>query len=353
MISRFLGDEFIMFFQENDITELKNRISEIWSLCSGEIRLVDARFMLKTSIGVSISDIEKISIEQLIHEATVAKLKVKKNGGNDIAFYDSELEEDIIKQQKMEDYLYDAIENDELKLVYQPIIDSYTGEVLVMEALLRWNSSIYGNVSPLKVIEIAEKNGFIIDIGNWVLKEACRRNKELQDKGHKHIKVAVNVSALQFEQIDFTDTVESILSETGMEAKYLELEITETNIMDRVEDKMKTMKTLKNMGISISIDDFGTGYSSLSYFTRFPIDILKIDKSFIQDMLKDKSSETIVSTIISMAKSIKLRIVAEGVETEDQLKHLQNEGCHKIQGYLISKPVSIIEIEEILKIRNI
>lgn len=353
VVSRFLGDEFIIFFQEDDKMLLEKRIYNLWKFCSGEMNLVDARFMLRTSIGVSIQDIKKISIEKSIHEATVAKLKVKKNGGNNIEFYNKELEEDIVKEQKLEDALYDSIEKGELKLVYQPIIQAYTGEVAVMEALLRWNSPTYGNVSPFKTIQIAERTGFILDIGEWVLREACRANKKLQDSGYKPIKVAVNVSALQLEQADFPNTVSNILAETGMEGKYLELEITETNIMDRVEEKIKTMGLLKNMGISISIDDFGTGYSSLSYFTRFPIDILKIDRSFIQDMIKNENSKTIVSTIISMAKAIKLKIIAEGVETVEQLTHLQNEGCHKIQGYLISKPVDIEEITEILKTRNI
>lgn len=353
VVSRFLGDEFIIFFQEDDKMLLEKRIYNLWKFCSGEMNLVDARFMLRTSIGVSIQDIKKISIEKSIHEATVAKLKVKKNGGNNIEFYNKELEEDIVKEQKLENALYDSIEKGELKLVYQPIIQAYTGEVAVMEALLRWNSPTYGNVSPFKTIQIAERTGFILDIGEWVLREACRANKKLQDSGYKPIKVAVNVSALQLEQADFPNTVSNILAETGMEGKYLELEITETNIMDRVEEKIKTMGLLKNMGISISIDDFGTGYSSLSYFTRFPIDILKIDRSFIQDMIKNENSKTIVSTIISMAKAIKLKIIAEGVETVEQLTHLQNEGCHKIQGYLISKPVDIEKITEILKTRNI
>lgn len=352
VLSRFLGDEFIMFLKEDNQDLFEKRMDKLRKLCNGEINLIEARFILKTSIGISFKETNDIDIDKLIHEATVAKLRVKKKGGNDIAFYDCKLEEDIRREQKIEDSLYDAIKNNELKLMYQPIISSYTGQVVLMEALLRWNSPIHGNISPIKIIEIAERNGFIIDIGNWVLRQACRTNKGLQDKGFKAIKVAVNVSALQFEQIDFPMIVERILNETGLEGKYLELEITETNIMDRVESKIETMKILKKIGISISIDDFGTGYSSLSYFTRFPIDILKIDKSFIQNMLKDENSKTIVATIISMAKALNLRIIAEGVETIEQFNYLQEQGCHKIQGYLISKPTVIEEIEEILKSRN-
>ncbi len=352
VMGRFLGDEFIVFIQEDSESILKGRINSIWKLCNGEVNLEDVKFIVRTSTGVSISNINEISIEKLIHQATVAKLKVKKNGGNDIAFYDSKMEADILMEQKIEESLYGAIEKDELHLVYQPIIDSITGEVVLMEALLRWDSPIHGSISPVKIVEIAERNGFIIDIGNWVMREACTKNKELQDKGYKPIRVAVNVSAIQFQQANFPDIVREILDETGMEGKYLEIEITETNIMDIVEEKIKTMEKLKAMGISISIDDFGTGYSSLSYLTRFPIDILKIDKSFIQDMLNDKNSKTIVSTIIIMAKSIKLSIVAEGVETIEQFNYLQSEGCHKIQGYLISKPTEIIKIQEMLKLES-
>ena len=204
----------------------------------------------------------------------------------------------------------------------------------------------------MKTIEIAERNGFIIEIGEWVLREACRKNKYLQDQGYEPIKVAVNVSALQFQQINFPYLVKSILEETGMEGRYLELEVTETNIMDRVESKIEIMELLKALDISISLDDFGTGYSSLSYLTRFPIDVIKIDKSFVHKMLVDESSKTIVSTIISMAMSLKLKIIAEGVETIEQFDHLKEQGCHKIQGYLISRPTDIQTIKEILRERN-
>ncbi|HLS53302.1 MAG TPA: EAL domain-containing protein, partial [Tissierellaceae bacterium] len=220
-------------------------------------------------------------------------------------------------------------------------------KIVAVEALLRWTHPKYKNISPLFMIRIAEESGIINDIGEWVLKEACKQNKSWQDKGLAHIKVSVNVSAMQFEQEDFVATVEEVLFETGMDPKYLELEITETNIMDNVVEKMDKMKELKDLGISISIDDFGTGYSSLAYFTRFPIDTLKIDKSFISGMLKDENSETIVKTIINMGKSINLKLVAEGVETEEQLERLEEMGCDKIQGYLISKPLESKKIVEL------
>ena len=352
VLARFLGDEFILFLQEKDKDILENRIRELLELSNGDINLNGNKFVVKVSMGLSVHSLDELGVEKTIHEATVAKLKIKKNGGNGVEFYDTSLEEEIIREEKIEAALYDAIKNDELSLVYQPIIDSHTGKVIVMEALLRWNSPIYGNISPIKVIEIAEKNGFILEIGEWVLREASSKNRELQKRGYKPIKVAVNVSALQLEQANFPKIVKEILGETGLDGKYLELEITETNIMSMVEAKIKTLKELKKMGISISIDDFGTGYSSLSYFTRFPIDILKIDKSFISNMIKDENSKTIVSTIISMAKALKLKIIAEGVETVEQLEYLKEESCDKIQGYLISKPVKIDEIREILDKRN-
>ena len=353
IVARFLGDEFILFLYEDDILTIEERIKKLWNLCSGEVKVNDNQFVMRVSIGASVSTNNSIAIEEIIHQATIAKLIVKKMGGNHYRFYDFELEELIKEEQKIENDLYHAIENNEFKLVYQPIRELATGRNIGIEALLRWTNPLYSKVSPLVLIQIAEQNGLIIEIGRWVLKEACRQNKQWQKEGYSPIIVSVNVSAIQFEQTNFVEMVKEILEETELEPKYLELEITERIAMDRVEEKLLKMKELKSMGVRISIDDFGTGYSSLAYFTRFPIDTLKIDRSFINDMLNDENAKTIVTTIINMAKSIKIKTIAEGVETWEQLEYLKKKSCDQIQGYLISKPVDphiIVEMfeEEIL-----
>lgn len=346
IVARFLGDEFIIFLHGKEVDIVEERICKLRELCNGEIEIRDHQFILKTSIGASIMKDINISIEEIIHQATVAKLIVKKMGGNNYRFYNLELDQFIEKEQIMENDLYHAIENNELKLVYQPIIEVSTNKIGTTEALLRWTNPSYSTISPLVMIEIAEQSGLIFEIGEWVLRQACKQNKKWQDKGYPPIVVSVNVSAIQFEQTNFVEMVSEILHDVNMEPKYLELEITETNAMDNVEEKLIKMRQLKDMGVRISIDDFGTGYSALSYFTKFPIDTLKIDRSFITDMLNDENAKTIVNTIISMARSINIKITAEGVETLEQLEYLKQMGCHKIQGYYFSRPVDPLKIEE-------
>ena len=349
IVARFLGDEFIIFLSGKESDIIEDRIYGLRELFNGEIKIRDYHFVLKTSIGASITKNLNMPIDEIIHQATVSKLIVKKMGGNNYRFYSFELDQYIIEEQKMENHLYQAIVNNELKLLYQPIIELPSNKIGSTEALLRWTNPLYSKISPLVMIKMAEQSGLIFEIGEWVLRKACKQNKEWQDKGHPPIVVSVNVSAIQFEQTNFVEMVKEILVDTKMESKYLELEITETNAMDNVEEKLKKMRRLKDMGVRISIDDFGTGYSSLSYFTKFPIDTLKIDRSFITDMLNDENAKTIVNTIISMAKTIKVNVTAEGVETAEQLEYLKQRGCTKIQGYYFSKPVDPINIEEMIQ----
>lgn len=349
IVARFLGDEFIIFLHGKEMAILEDRICELRELCNGEIQIGEHQIILKTSIGASITTGIDVSIKDIIHQATAAKLIVKKMGGNSFKLYNFELDQSIVEEQNMEDDLYRAIENNELKLVYQPIIEVSTDKIGTTEALLRWTNPLYNKISPLVIIGKAEKSGLIFELGEWILRQACKQNKEWQNKGYSPIVVAVNVSAIQFEQTNFVEMVKEILNDIKMEPKYLELEITETNAMDCVEEKLIKMRQLKDMGVRISIDDFGTGYSSLSYFTQFPIDTLKIDRSFITDMLDDENSKTIVNTIISMAKSIQIDITAEGVENLEQLEYLKQNGCSKIQGYYFSRPIDPIMIEEMFK----
>lgn len=349
IIGRISGDEFIVFLYNKEIDILEKRLCKLRKLCNGEINIREDQFGLKTSIGASIMKNSDMSIKDIIHQATVAKLIVKKMGGNNFKFYNFELDQFIEDEQKMEDDLYRAIENNELKLVYQPIVEVATNKVETTEALLRWTNPLYETISPLIIIGIAERSDLIIEIGEWVLRQACRQNKEWQDKGYSPIVISVNISVIHFEQINFVEMVRKILHEVKMEPKYLELEITETNVMNSVEEKLIRMRQLKDMGVRISIDNFGTGYSSLSYFAKFPIDTLKIDRSFINNMMNDENSKTVVDTIISMAKAIKINITAEGIETLEQLKYLKEKGCNKVQGDYFSMPVEPIKILEMLE----
>ncbi|MCK9444374.1 MAG: EAL domain-containing protein [Tissierellaceae bacterium] len=348
--ARFLGDEFILFVQNEKTFTLEKRIELLWKLCNREIKIRDSEFFLKTSIGVSFKKDGDLTVEEVINQATIAKLVAKKMGGNNYKFYNYELDELVREEQKMENALYHAVENDELMLLYQPIIDLVTEEIVGTEALLRWDHPEYRDTSPLVIIKIAEQINIIGEIGQWVLQEACRQNKSWHDKGYTHLVVSVNVSALQFDQWNFVNIVKQVLKDTGLNPRFLELEVTETIAMDRVEDKLSKMESLKDMGVRISIDDFGTGYSSLAYFTRFPIDTLKIDKSFVKNMYEDENSKNIITTIINMAKSLKIELTAEGVETQEQLELLNKMGCDKIQGYLFSRPVLPKELLKMLAV---
>ncbi|MDF2684617.1 MAG: ykoW [Brevibacillus sp.] len=233
-------------------------------------------------------------------------------------------------------------------LYYQPQVSTSDGTIVGMEALLRWNHPERGLVSPDQFIAVAEETGLIVPIGEWVLQTACQQNKDWQDLGLPPIRVAVNLSARQFLKKDFTQMVADILEQTGLPPHYLELEITESTMID-VHRASNTLAELKQLGVYIAIDDFGTGYSSLSYLKEFPLNRLKIDRSFVRDMKKSASNRAIVSTIISMAHHLELNVIAEGVETDDELAFLQENLCEEVQGYLFSEPLPLEEITTYLQ----
>jgi EAL domain-containing protein (putative c-di-GMP-specific phosphodiesterase class I) len=233
-------------------------------------------------------------------------------------------------------------------LYYQPQTDIRTGELVSAEALLRWHQPELGMIPPDEFIPIAEETGMIIELGEWVLKEACRQNKAWQEAGYQRIRVAVNLSSMQFIQRDLSDIVGDSLNMSNLDARYLELEITESILMRNVNETIATLKDFKNMGINISVDDFGTGYSSLSYLKRFPLNSLKIDRSFIKEIPENQDDVTITSAIIAMAHRLNLEVVAEGVESQRQLDFLKQQGCEMAQGYFFSRPLPAIEFESLL-----
>ncbi|MFN7251440.1 MAG: EAL domain-containing protein [Anaerobacillus sp.] len=348
-IGRYFGDEFILLLKGRTNEELEERIRLLWKQCSTEILIKENEFRLKVSMGVTIASSTEIIVDEFLNQANIAKLQAKKDGGNRYQYYDSKINVAFQIEQKIENALYYAIEKNELYLAFQPIVDLKTNAIKGTEALIRWNNKEFGTVSPLKLIEVAEKSGLIIDIGKWVLKEALTQNKKWQQLGYSTMFVSVNISAIQFEQPNFVDMVKNVLEETNLDPQFLELEITESNAMSMVEEKLAKMRKLKDMGIRIAIDDFGTGYSSLAYFTRLPINTLKIDRSFVNEIYKDDNAKTIITTIINMARSINITTTAEGVENLDQVKFLEEKGCDKIQGYLISRPVDPEQIEVLFK----
>ncbi|MBF0445814.1 MAG: EAL domain-containing protein, partial [Magnetococcales bacterium] len=252
-------------------------------------------------------------------------------------------------RMKLENELHDALEQDQFVLHFQPKLDIESGTIRGMEALVRWQRSDGSMVPPFQFIPLAEEIGLIIPMGKRILEMACTFNKHLLEVEKIPLKVAVNLSPRQFQQVDIHQMVETVLKETGLPAKYLELEVTESMMMDDSEKATSILNQFRDLDLSISMDDFGTGYSSLSYLKKFPIHTLKIDQSFVRDLTIDSDDSAIVSAIVSMAKSLKLRVVAEGVETVEQLEFLKKIGCHELQGYLISRPIPAEEFSRFIK----
>lgn len=301
---------------------------------------------LTASIGVSLYPRDGTDIKSLLMNADAAMMQAKQAGGNNLNAYKAEINADISKQLEMGSYLHTAIKNKEFLLHYQPFVDLKTGQICGMEALARWNHPMLGIVSPVNFIPLAEANGIIIPLGEWVLKTACEQTKFWHDKGFTSLKVAVNLSSKQLRQKNIVQVITDIVKAIGLKPEYLELELTESEAFK--EDVAHIIKQLKALGFGLSIDDFGTGYSGLSNLKQFKIDKLKIDKSFVDDVETSSNSRAIVANIIALAKKLKIEVLAEGVETKAQLKILQEGGCDMIQGYYFSKPIDSESFTELL-----
>ena len=275
--------------------------------------------------------------------------RAKEVGRDNFQFYTPELNTKVHEKFLLQEELRNAVARSEFVLHYQPQVDLRTGRIFAVEALVRWKHPKLGMIPPMKFIPMAEETGLIVPIGDWVLREACRQNKAWQDAGLPPMAVSVNVSARQFREKDLVSRVVGALKESGLEAKYLELELTESLIMQDVELAVATMKELQGLGVQLSIDDFGTGYSSLSALKTFPVARLKIDKSFIDGLLADENDKAVAGAVISLGQKLNLRVIAEGVETEAQAAFLRNINCDEMQGYLFSKPLPAEGIEEMLR----
>jgi len=303
---------------------------------------------VSTSIGISMYTDDGNNFEDLMKNADIAMDQAKEKGRNNYQFYNPAVNIRTLERITLENRMRQAIERNELVVYYQAQIDINTKRIIGAEALVRWQHPQLGLLNPVQFLSLAEETGYIINVDTWVLRTACEQNKAWQNEGLPHICMAVNLSAQQFQLPDLPDTVTRILKETGLDPQFLDLEITENIAMKHFEFSVPNIKRLNRLGIRFSIDDFGTGYSSLSYLKNFHIQKLKIDKSFVQDITTDSDSKAIISAITAMGHNLKLKIIAEGVETEEQRVFLRAMDCDEFQGYLFSRPLPADEFRQLL-----
>ncbi|MCK5121825.1 MAG: EAL domain-containing protein, partial [Methylococcales bacterium] len=348
-VSRLSGDEFAAVISDisevGDVITVANKIIES---IRNAFKIRDYELHVTISIGISVYPSDGENYEILLKNADTAMYCAKNNGRDNFEFFSPSMSTQALERLALEGSLRKAVENKELLVFYQPQIQIDTGKIVGMEALLRWPHPEMGMISPDKFIPLAEETGLIIPIGKWVLTEACRQNKAWQDQGLTAVPVAVNLSAVQFRQHNLLEIVQETLLETDLKACFLELELTESLLMDCSEYNVTLLKEFRRLGVHLSIDDFGTGYSSLSYLKRFPISKLKIDRSFCTGIPIDKNNASIISAIISLGHDLDMCVIAEGVEDEKQFNFLQAHQCDEIQGYLLSKPVPSEEMEKLL-----
>jgi diguanylate cyclase (GGDEF)-like protein len=349
-IARLGGDEFTVLLSEVGSNEEAARVANrILETLAKPLTVGGHEVFITPSVGIALFPQDGQDADSLIKHADIAMYYAKHCGKNLYKFYTESMKNAAIRRLTVENHLRKAIERGELTLQYQPQIDLVNGQICGAEALLRWHSAELGPVSPAEFIPLAEETGLIIPIGTWALRTACAQTQAWQDAGLVLPRIAVNISVLQFVQSDFTDLVLRILHETGLSPHTLELEITESLLMKDAEGAIHTLSILKDHGVQFAIDDFGTGYSSLSYLKRFPIDRLKIDKAFVQEINSDPGDAAIAAAVIAMAGSMNLGVVAEGVETGAQLNFLKRKHCGEVQGYYVSKPLSARDMEALLR----
>ena len=349
ILARTGGDEFLILRTDYKSEEsLKEFANSLISIVDYPFNLEDEEAHVSMSIGIALFPTDGLTINELIKNADIAMYNAKNAGKNNFRFFNSYMEDDVTRRNDLADILANVIEKDEVYLMYQPQVDVKTGAITGFEALMRINSDLAGNISPTEFIPIAEDSGMINQLGEWALYEACRFNQALIHEGFNNIKVSVNVSTTQLKDESLLDIIKSIPDVTGMDLSHLEIEITESVLMNSFEHNLKLINAMKALGCSIALDDFGTGYSSFNYLTRIPIDTLKIDKSFIDGICKNPKDRCIADSIISLAHKMNITVVAEGVEVVEQLRILESQLCDTIQGYLFSKPLSANDFVEML-----
>jgi diguanylate cyclase (GGDEF)-like protein len=349
-VARFGGDEFILILQElSDEPIGIGFLQRLIDTVSIPVVIDGQEFFITCSIGVATYPADGTTLETLVTHADVAMYRAKELGKNNFQFYTEAMNENAAERLRIESNLRNALERGEFLLHYQPQVDLHSGRMVGVEALLRWNHPELGMIAPVRFIGVAEETGLIVPIGAWVLRTACAQNVAWQRAGIENLRVAVNLSARQFAEQDLGPSIAAILEETGLTPAYLELELTESLIMTDIDRNIAMLHELRALGVHLSIDDFGTGYSSLSYLKDFPISTLKIDRSFIHDIALEDDNAAIVTSIITLAHSLRLKVIAEGVETIEQLNYLIARGCDEIQGFYFGRPEPADVIERMIK----
>ena len=350
LVCRFGGDEFVILL--GDIEKSQHAVvvaRRLMKAMEREFTLEKESVHLTPSLGIAVYPNDGDQPETLIRNAAATVSHCKERGGNQYQFYSESMNATALEELVLESALNKALERGELELHFQPQYDISQGDIVGAEALLRWRHPERGMLPPLKFIPLAEESGLIVPIGEWVLKEACRQAKTWQEGRSEPVRVSVNISSRQLGQPGLVDAVRRALDESGLRPRQLELELTESTLVQDEQSTLARLDALKVLGVGLSIDDFGTGYSALSYLSRFPLESLKIDRSFVDGTPTDKGNAGICRAIMAMAESLKLRVIAEGVESEEQLEFLRREGCSQIQGFLLSRPLPPEEFAEVLE----
>lgn len=352
-VARLGGDEFVVVLADMaNVADIEIVAQKILGALAHPVEVGLQVLSISTSLGIAVYPRDGDSVDALLQQADTAMYRAKDQGGNALAFFSPEMMQAMMERLQIEAGLRIALERGELRLHYQPIIDAQSGRIVSAEALVRWQHPERGIVPPVQFIPIAEETGLIDLIGHWVLHEACRRARVWRDEGLGDIPVAVNLAPCQFGAPTLADSISKALEATRCPAELLQLEITESSVMSKVEQALETMHQLKALGIQLSIDDFGTGYSSLSQLKQLPVSTLKIDRSFVRDIQVDGNDDILVDAIITLARKLGLSTVAEGVETQEQLTFLQAKGCDKYQGYYFSRPLEADAFEQFVRERN-
>lgn len=348
-VFRLGGDEFVLVVDNVDKQDMKDETERILSLLAKPLTLKGNTLYMSGSVGVSLFPEDGIDIDSLVKSADIAMYSSKGQGGNRANFFNRKMEDSFSERMLLDHGLHGALLEKQFEMYYQPKINSKTSRISGMEALIRWHHPQLGMISPGKFIPLAEELGLIINIDEWGIFEACKQNKEWQDQGFPKIPVAVNLSAKHFHQDTLISSLEQVLQKSRLEAKYLKIEITESLFIKEMDDVIQKIGKIKNMGISVSIDDFGIGFSSLNHLINLPIQEVKLDQEFIRDIDKDKKKETIVKMIVTLAHRLDLNVVAEGVETKEELEYILRMECDELQGYFYSKPLNTNQFETFLQ----
>ncbi len=349
-VTRIGGDEFVILLpDQRNMSDAAAVLEKMRAAIAQPIAIEGQLFRVTSSIGLATYPSDGSDGETLLMNADTAMYQAKEKGRDNFQHYTAEMNISAQERRILQEGLRLAVERQEFALVYQPQFDLRTGQIVAVEALVRWHHPTLGIIPPAKFIPMAESTGLIVPLGDWVLREACRQNKAWQDAGNPPVTIGVNVSARQFRDGTWVRRVASILRSTGLEAKYLELELTESLLMQDVNQAVSTMKELQALGVKFSIDDFGTGYSSLSALKSFPVARLKIDQSFVRNLTTDPNDRNIATAMISLGQKLNMRVIAEGVETAEQFAFLADNKCDEIQGFHLSRPVEAEEIATMLR----